>query len=117
MVMEIRKSAGQIIGDDVRRKKLRRVGLGLFCFGILLMLGVTKLNRGWGEFAGVIGLTSLGVAGAGCVMAAVSLKCPICDSPIYKSGACKCQPSSAARAAHIDKLKRGAAGAKSGGGT
>ena len=60
---------------------------------------------------------SLGVALAGFIMAGASLKCPICDHAIYKSGACKCQPSRAARAAHIDNLKWRAAGPNSGGGT
>ena len=107
----------QIIRDDVRRKRRRRFGLGLFFFGILLMLGITEFHRGGGEVAGVIGLASLGVSLAGSIMAAVSSKCPICDSPIYKSGACKCQPSRAARSAHLDDLKWKAAGPNSGGGT
>jgi hypothetical protein len=53
---------------------------------------------------------------AGFIMAAASEKCPICDSVIYKSGACKCQRSRAARSAYIDDLKWRAAGPDSGGG-
>jgi hypothetical protein len=113
---QIKKSSGHIIRDDVRRKKLRGAGLAIFFFSILLLLGVTHFYPRGGEAAGVFGLTSLGVALAGFVMFFASLKCPICDSVIYKSGACKCQPNSAGRSAHIDRLKKTAAGPDWGGG-
>ena len=116
MVIERKKSAGQIIRDDMKRRRLRRVGLGLFFFGILPMFGIT-LNRVEGEIAGVISLGGLGVSLAGCIMVAISTKCPICDSGIYRSGACRCQPSRAARSAYIADLKWRAAGSDSGGGS
>ena len=109
MVMERKKSAGQIIRDDVKRNMLRRVGVGLFFFGVLPMFVIT-LNRIGGDIAGVISLAGLGVSLAGGIMVAISTKCPICDSGIYRSGACRCQPSRAARSAYIADLKWRAAG-------
>ena len=103
------KPAEQIIRDDVRRKRLWRVGSGLFLFSGLLLLAITQLDLRGAAPVGCIGL-GLCVALVGFVMAAASQKCPICDSPIYKSGACKCQPSRAARSAYIDDLKWRAAG-------
>jgi hypothetical protein len=111
-----KKSAEQIIRDDVRRKKLRRVGLGLFLFSGLLLFGTTQLDLEGGKPAAAIGV-GLVVALAGFIMFFAALRCPICDSPIYKSGACKCQWSSADRSAHIDNLKKRAAGLDSDGGT
>jgi hypothetical protein len=109
MVMEVKKSAGHIIRDEVRRKRLRRGGPAVIFFGILLLLGITHYYPRGGDAAGVIGLTSLVVVLAGFIMFCASLKCPICDSVIYKSGACKCQPSSGDRSAYIDNLKKRAA--------
>ena len=114
--MEIKKPAGQIIRDAVIRNRRRRVSLGLFFLSVLLILGVPRLQL-QGAAATAAFVLIFAPAAAGCAMGITSARCPICDYAIYKSGACKCQPSSAARAAHIDKLKRGAAGAKSGGGT
>lgn len=94
-IMEIRKSAEQIIRDDVKRKRLRRVGLFFFFFFGLLPVFVITLNRVEGEIAGVMGLVGLGVSLAGVIMVPISMKCPICDSGIYRSGACRCQPSRA----------------------
>lgn len=113
--MERKKSAEQIIRDDVKRQRLRRVGLSLFFCGILPMLVLT-LNRVEGEVAGVTGLVGLGVSLAGGIMVAISTKCAICDSGIYRSGACRCQPSRAARADYIADLKGRAARPLSGGG-
>ncbi len=87
------KSAEQIIRDDVRRKRVRRVGNGLSLFSGLILLAITQLDPKGATPAGVIVLC-LGVAPAGFIMFFAALKCPICDSVIYKSGACKCQPSS-----------------------
>ena len=116
MVMEIKKSAGNIIRGDVSRKRLRWGGVAVIFFGILLLLGIINFYPRGGDSAGGIGLTSLGVVLAGFVMYFASFKCPICDSVIYKSGACKCQPNSAGRSAHIDRLKKTAAGPDWGGG-
>ena len=116
MVMDVKKSAEQVIRDDVKRKRLRRVGLGLFWFGLLPMFVIT-LNRVGGEIAGGTGLVGLGVSLAGGIMVAISTKCPICDSGIYRSGACRCQPSRAARSAYIDDLKWRTVGLDSGSGT
>lgn len=116
MVMEIKKSAGLIIRDDVRRRKHMRAGLGIIFLSILLLLGITYLYPQGGDVTGVIGLMSLGSTLAGCVISFASERCAICDSMISKSGACNCQPSRAARSAHINNLKKGAAGPDSHGG-
>lgn len=115
--MEIKKSAGQIIRDDVKRKRLKWVGLCIFFGGILLMLGITHFNPRGGDVAGYAGLLSLVVSLLGFAMYAASAKCPICDSPIYKSGACKCQPGRAARSAYIDDLNWRVGSTHSGGDT
>jgi len=115
MVMGVKKSAGQIIRDDVRRRKLGRAGLSIFVLSILLLLGLTHFYRQGGDAVGVIALMSLGAALAGCVIYFASQRCPICDSAIYKSGACGCQPSRAARSAYIDDLKWRTVGRDSGG--
>ena len=115
MVMERKKPAEQIIREDVRRKRLWRVGLGLFFLSVLLLFGITQLYPHGGAPDWVFAL-GLGGVLVGFVMAAASLKCPICDHAIYKSGACECQPSRAARAAYLDDLKWRAAGADSDGG-
>lgn len=109
MVIERKKSAEQIIRDDVKRKRLKRVGLGLFWFGLLPMFVIT-LNRIGGDIAGVSSLVGLGLSLAGGIIVAISTKCPICDSGIYRSGACRCQPSRAARAAYLADLKWRAVG-------
>jgi hypothetical protein len=114
--MVSKKPAEQIIRDDVKRKRLKRVGVGLFLLSVLLLFGITQLYPHGGAPEGAFAL-GLGGVLAGFVMAAASLKCPICDLAIYKSGACECQPSRAARSAYIDNLKWKAAGPKSGSGT
>ncbi|MBV9927575.1 MAG: hypothetical protein JOZ96_21335 [Acidobacteria bacterium] len=114
--MEIKKPAGQIIRDDVIRKRRMRVSLGLFFLSVLLILGVPRLHLRGAAATGAFVLI-FAPALAGCVLGIASSRCPICDYAIYKSGACRCQPSRAARAAYIDDLKWGAAGPDSGGDT
>lgn len=114
--MEIKKPAGQIIRDDVIRKRRRRVCLGLFFFSVLLILVFPRLQlRGAAATAAFVLIFAPALAG--CVMGIASARCPICDYAIYKSGACKCQPSRAARATYIGDLKWKASGPNSGGDT
>ena len=114
--MEIKKPAGQIIRDAVIRKRRRRVSLGLFFLSVLLILGVPRLQlRGAAATAAFVLIFAPAVAG--CAMGIASARCPICDYAIYKSGACKCQPSRAARSAYIGDLKWRATGPHSGGDT
>ena len=107
------KSDGQIVRDAVRKRRLSVVGFGIFFLGILLLSVLSELSGG--KVSGGTAAAVLVVIQSGWFIAAASSGCPICDTPIRRSGACVCQRNKMERSIYIDVLKKKVAKASAGG--
>jgi predicted Fe-S protein YdhL (DUF1289 family) len=107
-----RKDAKQIIRDSGRRPRMAKLGFAMFFVGILLLLTTDWLGNHQ-TYLGGVPATDLalflgsGVLVVGWIMAALSLRCPICDSGVGKNGICRgCGRNRLERHFHIEDLKQ-----------